>query len=338
MNICLITEFYHPSYGGQYAALRSVKDICDYNKLNYSILHSKSELYKNKKLLEKTLLKSDLVHIFGGWTLFYLKIQKIAKKLKKKIIIHTMGYYEPWSLAQKQIKKKIAWKLYQEKLLLSADIIHCASKDEEFNIKKLNSSFKTHVIPFGIKKKFFLKDASKKKNKKLIFFSRLHKKKGLDYLLRAWSFFDKTGWKLDILGTGDISKYEKISKKKNLKNIKFLKPVYGDSNKKKLFAKYDVLILPTQNENFGMVILEALARGLMVLTTNETPWSIIQKKKAGWIINYSLIELCLALNEIINKKHDFYLRRKRSISIAKKYEFKIISKKYYKLYSQLKKK
>ena len=74
-------------------------------------------------------------------------------------------------------------------------------------------------------------------------------------MLRAWSFFDKTGWKLDILGTGDISKYEKISKKKNLKkNIKFLKPVYGDSNKKKLFAKYDVLILPTQNENFGMVI------------------------------------------------------------------------------------
>ena len=59
----------------------------------------------------------------------------------------------------------------------------------------------------------------------------------------------------------------------------------------------------------------------MVLTTNETPWSIIQKQKAGWIINYSLIELCLALNEIINKKHDFYLRRKRSISIAKKYEF-----------------
>ena len=48
---------------------------------------------------------------------------------------------------------------------------------------------------------------------------------------------------------------------------------------KKLFSKYDVLILPTQNENFGMVILEALSRGLLILTTNETPWNIIQEKK-----------------------------------------------------------
>ena len=50
-----------------------------------------------------------------------------------------------------------------------------------------------------------------------------------------------------------------------------------------------------------MVILEALSRGLLILTTNETPWNIIQEKKAGWIINYSFIELCLAINEIIKK-------------------------------------
>jgi len=335
MHICLITEFYHPSYGGQYAALKSVRDICIYNKLNYTVLHSKSHIFKNKSLLERVLSNSDIVHVFGGWTLFYLKIQKIAKNFNKKIIIHTMGYYEPWSLAQKQLKKKIAWKLYQEKLLLDADVIHCASKEEELNIKKLNSSFKTSVIPFGLKEDFFLKNVSKKTNKKLIFFSRLHKKKGLDFLLKAWSFFDKTGWKLDILGTGDVSNYKKISKKNNLKNINFLKPVFGDMNKKKLFAKYDVLILPTQNENFGMVILEALARGLLVLTTNETPWRILQDKKAGWIINYSLIELKLVLNEIINKKHNFYLKRKKSLLIAKKYQFKKISNKYYKLYSKL---
>ena len=114
-----------------------------------------------------------------------------------------MGYYEPWSLAQKQIKKKIAWKLYQEKLLLSADTIHCASKNEEFNIKKLNPLFKTEVVPFGLKRKFLFKKVLKKTNKKFLFFSRLHKKRGLDFLLKAWSFFDNTGWKLDIVGSGN---------------------------------------------------------------------------------------------------------------------------------------
>ena len=106
MHICLITEYYHPSYGGQYAAVKSLREICNFKKLNYSVIHNKSHLFKNKKLLENTISNSDVIHIFGGWTLFYLKIQKLAKKLNKKILIHTMGYYEPWSLAQKQIKKK----------------------------------------------------------------------------------------------------------------------------------------------------------------------------------------------------------------------------------------
>ena len=53
-----------------------------------------------------------------------------------------------------------------------------------------------------------------------------------------------------------------------------------------------------------LIILEALSK-VIKNTPNETPWNIIQEKKAGWIINYSWIELCLAINEIINKKQIF---------------------------------
>ena len=45
------------------------------------------------------------------------------------------------------------------------------------------------------------------------------------------------------------------------------------------------------------MILEALSR-LLILTTNKF---IIQEKKAGWIINYSFIELCLAINDYKQK-------------------------------------
>ena len=76
----------------------------------------------------KTFLNSDFVHIFGGWTVFYIKLNLLAIKLKKKIIIHPMGFYEPWSLSQKRLKKMLAWNFYQKKLLLNADLIHCASK------------------------------------------------------------------------------------------------------------------------------------------------------------------------------------------------------------------
>ena len=99
----------------------------------------------------------------------------------------------------------------------------------------MNPLFKTEVVPFGLKENFYLKKVLKKTNKKFLFFSRLHKKKGLDFLLKAWSFFDNTGWKLDIVGSGNLNKYKKIKLKYKLKNINFFKPVYGDTNKKNYF-------------------------------------------------------------------------------------------------------
>jgi hypothetical protein len=47
--------------------------------------------------------------------------------------------------------------------------------------------------------------------------------------------------------------------------------------KKILFNKYDFMISPTKNENFGIATLESMGRGLSVLTTNKTPWNSIKK-------------------------------------------------------------
>ena len=63
MHICLVTEFYHPSYGGQYAALKSLVDICNYKKLNYSIIHKKADTFKKKKNWNK-LFQKQIFFIF----------------------------------------------------------------------------------------------------------------------------------------------------------------------------------------------------------------------------------------------------------------------------------
>ena len=71
--------------------------------------------------------------------------------------------------------------------------------------------------------------------------------------------------------------------------------------------------MPTISENFGLVILESLSRGLPVLTTNETPWENIQTDNAGWIINYSIIELKLVLFQILMKKKDLISKKKKTL-------------------------
>ena len=336
MKICFISEHFSPSYGGQFTSIKGIIDMCKLRNIDHIIIHKKSKIYSNKNNLEKAIKNCDIVHIFGGWTFFYIKTSLLAHRLKKKIIIHPMGFYEPWSLSQKKIKKTLAWHLYQKKFLRKADIVHCASKNEELNLKKLDLKIKTVVLPFGINKKDIKKKYIQKINKRCIFLSRLHKKKGLDILIKAWAELKNKHWSLDIVGYGDQKYYKNKIKNSDINNIKFLKPISNTRKKNKLLDNYDFLVLPTLNENFGIVILESLSRGLPVLTTNETPWGDIQNKNAGWVINYSQIELKLALNQIFNtKKKQFFLKKKNAIKIANNFSKEKLANQYYKVYKKL---
>lgn len=336
MRVCLITENYAPSYGGQYTAIQNVANICKFRKINYFIIHKKSRIYKSKFILEKNIKDCDIIHLFGGWTFFYLNIYQLSKKLKKKIIIHPMGLFDPQSFKQKRIKKEIAWKLYQRKILLDSDLIHCGSYLEEQNLKKLNKKFNTVVLPFSIDKSDLKKNFSKKINRRCIFFSRLHNQKGLDKLIKAWLIINNKNWKLDILGFGNSYYYVKKFKLNENKNIRFLKPVINKVKKSTLFDRYDFLALPSLGESFGLAILEALARRVPVLTTNKVPWEDIQTKNCGWVINDSLIELKLVLNQIFNtSENELFKKRENTIKIVKNFDTHQVSKLYLKSYKNL---
>ena len=336
MKVCFISEYFTPAYGGQYTSVKGVIDMCKLKKIKFIIIHKHSKTYSNDKILEKSINQCDIVHIFGGWTPFYIKTSILAHKLKKKIVIQPMGFYDPRSFSQKKIKKTLAWYLYQKFFLRKADLIHCASKKEETNLKKLDPKLKTVILPFGINKIDIKKKIIKKINKKCIFFSRLHKQKGLDMLIDAWSDLKNKDWHLDIVGYGNQEYYKRKIKKTNSKNIKFLKPISNQKKKNKLFDNYDLLVLPSISENFGLVILESLSRGLPVLTTNETPWEKIQRDNAGWIINYSPIELKIILFQIFNsKKQDLISKKKNAITLAQKYTKERLSNNYLNVYKTL---
>lgn len=337
MKICFVTDEYNSRTGGQFSSLNQIASQLKKNKIKYLILHKQSKILNNRYLLQKTLSNYDIFHFFGGWTIFYVKLSLLALKLNKKIIVHPMGFFEPWSLSQKKIKKKIAWHLYQEKILLKADLIHCASDNEKKNIMRLNKKFKTVVLPFGIEDSFINKKSSKKIKKKALFFSRLHKKKGLLDLINAWKDINNKDWILDIVGEGEEKTYlKKLVIKKNYTNINFLNPIYKINNKIKLFNKYDFFILPTKSENFGISILESLARGVPVLTTSNTPWKSITKYNSGWIINKVNPELKLTLKKIFKlKKNIFLIKSKNSIILAKKFRWKLVFPKYVNVYKSL---
>lgn len=341
MKVGFIIENYYPSYGGPYFAIKdTIKELSKNNKIKIKLIYKNNQNGKNNINLIKEIKNLDICHFYGGWTYFYLKASVIALILKKKIIFHPFGIFEPWSMSQKKIKKKIAWFFYQKYILKKSDLIHCVSEMEKKNLLKLNRNFKTIVLPYGISSEFITTKSKKSFKKKALFFSRLHPKKGLNDLIKAWIELNDRNWVLDIVGPCEDKEYfnnlSNMIKKNNNYNINLLNPVFSNIEKKKLFANYDFFVLPTKNDPFGIAILESLARGLPVLTNDNTPWSDIEYFNAGWFIHDNHLSLKQVLKKIFNTpKEGFYLKSKNAIKLSKHFEWKNLSKQYISMYKNL---
>ncbi|MGB5063775.1 MAG: glycosyltransferase, partial [Candidatus Competibacter sp.] len=79
--------------------------------------------------------------------------------------------------------------------------------------------------------------------------------------------------------------------------------VYGDE-KEALYRSAEVFVLPTFSENFGLVVAEALACGVPVITTKGAPWEGLLTHRCGWWIDIGVEPLVAALREAMNLPPD----------------------------------
>mgnify|MGYP000499632819 CR=1 FL=1 len=128
-----------------------------------------------------------------------------------------------------------------------------------------------------------------KKSKQLLFLSRVHVKKGINYLIEAADILrdELQGYKILVAGEGDADYVASLKQQimdKGLQNIiQLIGGVYSDK-KWELFQTSDFFVLPTHSENFGLAIAESLASGTPVITTVGTPWNDLNSSNAGaWI-------------------------------------------------------
>lgn len=303
MKVSYVVDNHTPSYGGPYTVISDQAYQLYKNGISVDLVYSSNSFTKFKRDYNLIFKNTDIVHIFGIWRPFQIKAFLAAKKNKKKIVISPLGALEPWSLQQSYYKKKLAWIIYQKKIIDNADFLHATSDMEKNNLTNLGIRKPIKVIGHGIK--IYENSIKKQENivKKAIFFSRIHKKKGLLELVKCWSKLDPDGWELNIYGPVSDKKYfalvrQEIEKKKIKIPIKLHNPIYDFENKKNIFLSSNLFILPSQSENFGMSILEALSIGIPVITTSSTPWNILNSINAGLVFSFSEENLTENLKKI----------------------------------------
>ncbi len=344
MKILLVVDSHFREYGGPHTAISDKIRFLNKHKIKNKLIYSKNNFFNYRIDIEFIVKDYDIVHIYGIWRPFLIKVFYIAKKLNKKIVISPIGALEPWSLSQKKIKKKLALFVYQKRVLNQADAIHATSEIEAKNLILNNLGKKIKIIGHGIEidNKYFPKKI-KGKLKKLIFFSRIHEKKGLIELLRIWNKLKfKNNWQLEIYGPVSNATYYKnilnfIKNQKLEKEIKVLGSVFDEASKKKIFSEATAFILPSKSENFGISIGEALSHGLPVLTTFQTPWKIINDYKAGYVFDFSEENILHELDKFMSlNSEQVYKMSLNALNLVKdNFEYNSILSQYVKLYKEL---
>jgi len=120
---------------------------------------------------------------------------------------------------------------------------------------------------------------------KLLFFSRVEVKKGLEILLKALDGIELL-YSLTIAGTGELDYIESIKKTVHKRSMEpFVTWIGFQQNETKfeVLQAHDLLVLPSYNENFGNVVIESLAVGTAVLISNQVGLAdYVNTKSLGW--------------------------------------------------------
>ena len=294
-------------------------------RLNY-ILSDKINIFSNgfinkfpfsfSYLKKMFLVKPDLIDVQGLWSSSSL-FNLIYNKLRPTpYVVTPRGMLEKWALSQSYFKKLIYYFLIEKYHIKNATCLRATSKMEVNTFKKLGFKNKIINIPNSIKiPKVKLKFKAKKK-KKILFLSRVHKKKGIIELLNAWKYIHNKylDWELVICGydeNGYTDKMKKLSNDLKLNRVVWKDPVNG-KDKEDLFRSSDLFILLSHSENFGLSIAEALSFGLPVITTINTPWKNVKKYNCGWCIDLKMKNIVKTMESAICLNH------KKKISMGKR--------------------
>ncbi|MDD2539601.1 MAG: glycosyltransferase [Desulfuromonadaceae bacterium] len=257
----------------------------------------------------------SLIHSHGLWTDVHRLAAKIAARKTIPHLLGPCGMLEPNALRRSWWKKQFALFLFQQNALKNATCLLANSTKEYEDIREFGLTNPIAILPNPIPgpdsvtpvsaKEMYQKYSFWKKKKTILFLGRIHPVKGLNRLVKAWSqlqsFHDE--WQLVLAGPDEGGHKATIKTLVNNLNcgdsIHFLNSL-DDQWKWTALHLADLFVMPSDFENFGISIAEAMLAGKPVITTIGTPWQILAEQQAGWWVKFHPEALTKALTEAMS--------------------------------------
>ena len=234
---------------------------------------------------------ADVVHLTGVYSAPTIPTLFLAFLLGKPVVWSPRGALQRWA-GSRHIWLKRLWECACWAVASRRTLIHVTSQEEAGESLARFPGFDFAVVPNGVDVPESVMRTASDGRLRLLFMGRLDGKKGLENLIEACRLLTSRSieeWSLVIAGSGD-PRYEQslrelVEQCGLVSRVRFAGHVTG-GRKAALLAESDLLIMPSFTENFGLVVVEALAYGIPVIASTGTPWMRLQDMGCGfWVSN-----------------------------------------------------
>ena len=287
----------------------------------------------------------DIYHANALWAYSSHITCKVARKKGKPYIISTHGMLYPTALSTSAWKKKLLLNLWFYKDIQCATCLHVTCQQEAEYCRQFGYKGPIAVIPNAV---VFPKGVDIKKNlysdpkgrRQIGFLGRLHPIKKVENIIYAIAILSdelKSQLSFQIMGKYDDD-YEQwlkdeVSRLHLEDSVEFVGFVSGKEKYDRL-SKLTALMVPSAQENFGMIVPEALICGTPVYASLGTPWEELNDCNAGWWKDNAPETIAGVIMEILSKSDEDLLvmgKNGRHL-IEEKYEQHMVAKMMEQLY------
>jgi poly(glycerol-phosphate) alpha-glucosyltransferase len=261
----------------------SAVDLHDWQPLSVQTFRPRLHAWGYSNELVPAMLDADLdiLSVHGLWKYCSVGSQRWHRQTDRPYVVHPHGMLEPWAVRNAVWKKRVAAFLYENQHLRGAACLRALSEAEAGSIRSYELRNPICVIPNGVDLPDLRASSVKTEStnrKTLLYLGRLHPKKNISNLIRAWNrtfnsqHVSGDRWVLAIAGW-DQSGYEAQLRQLTtdlglLTSVIFLGPQFG-ADKSECYRTCDAFILPSLSEGLPMAVLEAWSYAKPVLMTPE---------------------------------------------------------------------
>lgn len=280
----------------------------------------------------------NVIHIHAWWNTVSVLSCLIAIMRRVPVVISPRGTLSNYSFQNKNAFYKKGIHYLLGKRLLNKSFIHVTSIHEKNRLVKLVRPKAFFTIPNFIQLPL---SPPFKRNKqtdklKLLFLSRIDKKKGLDILFRALPAINFP-YHLTIAGDGDptyIAQLKQIAEG-NGSSDQVTWIGFQDKHKFEVLNNHDLLVLPSHDENFGNVVIESLSVGTAVLISKQVGLAqYVSENNLGWLCHTDPVSVAAGINAI-SREQLMNIKEKSPAIIARDFNEHNLVQKYIAMYRQI---